>query len=56
MEKKKTTLDFIQSHTLSAVLSTVNTYNGNNPQSPILKEDIVDIINDGGTYILLYYR
>lgn len=56
MMTTKTTVAFIQAHTISELISTINTYNASNPQSPILKEDIVDIINDEGTYILLYYK
>lgn len=56
MKGQKTSIAFIQAHTVSELISTVNTYNTSNPQSPILKEDIVDIMNDEGTYILLYYK
>lgn len=56
MLKGKTTIDFIQAHTVSELISTINTHNANNSLNPILKEDIVDIINDEGTYILLYYK
>jgi hypothetical protein len=52
----KTTIDFIQAHTVSELISIINNYNTMNPQNPILKEDIVDIKNDEGTYILLYYK
>lgn len=56
MQEKKTSIAFIQAHTISELLSIVNTYNVNNPQSPILKEDIVEIMNEEGTHILLYYK
>ena len=52
----KTTIDFIQAHTVSELISIINNYNTMNPQNPILKEDIVDIKSDEGTYILLYYK
>ena len=56
MPVRKTTIDFIQAHTVSELISTINAHNTNNPLNPIAKEDIVDIINDEGTYILLYYK
>lgn len=56
MQEKKTSIAFIQAHTISELISIVNTYNANNPQCPILKEDIVKIMNEEGTHILLYYK
>lgn len=53
---KKTVIDFIQGHSLRDLLATVNDYNKNCPQAPILKEDIISIVKEEDTYILLYYR
>lgn len=55
-EEVKTTINYIQGNTLRDILSTINNYNGSYPESPILKNDIVDIIKEGNTYFLLYYK
>lgn len=54
--KKKTQVDFIQSHSLRDILLTLNKYNGTNPDTPILKEDIVTIFKEEDTFILVYYK
>lgn len=56
MDERKTSIDFIQAHTLSELLSIINNHNINNPQSPITKEDIVTIMKEEGTHILLYFK
>lgn len=58
MEKKKnkTELDYLQAHSLRALLTQVNTHNIENQETPILREDIVDIIKEDDTFILLYYK
>lgn len=49
-------LDFMQSHSLRELIARVNNYNENNPSSPILKEDVVEILKEEETFILLYYK
>lgn len=52
----KRQLDFVQSHSLRELIAMVNKYNENNPANPILKEDVVEILKEEGTFILLYYK
>lgn len=52
----KTTLDYLQAHSLRDILIQVNTHNENYPDNPILRDDIVDILKEEGTFILLYYK
>lgn len=54
--KKKTQVDFIQSHSLRDILLTLNKYNEDYPDAPILKEDIVTIFKEEDTFILVYYK
>ena len=54
--KPKSLIDFLQAHSLRDLLYNINTYNVNNPEHPILKDDIVDIFKEEDTYILLYYK
>lgn len=60
MEKKemtqKTELSYIQADSLRKVLAIVNTHNSSFSDSPILKDDIVQIMKNGEDYILLYYK
>lgn len=49
-------LDVISSHSLSSLVSQVNSYNSREGVSPIRKEDIVSILKEEGIYLLLYYR
>lgn len=53
---KKTELSYIQANSLSKILAIVNKLNNDFPDNPILKDDIVQIINNGEDYILLYYK
>ena len=53
---QKVIMDYLQAHSLRELLALVNTHNINCPNSRILKEDIVNIINEEGTFILLYYK
>lgn len=55
-QKQKTELGYIQANSLSNVLAIVNKLNSNFPDSPILKDDIVQIMKNGEDYILLYYK
>lgn len=55
ISNEKTTISYIQGHSLWDLLLAVNNYNKDN-NNPILKEDIVNIIKEEGTYILLYYK
>lgn len=54
--KQKLFMDYIQTSSLRELLATVNKHNKAFPDNPILKDDIVQIINNGGDYILLYYK
>lgn len=55
INNEKTTISYIQGHSLWDLLLAVNNYNKNS-STPILKEDIVNIIKEEETYILLYYK
>ena len=54
--KQKTKLSYIQANSLSNILAIVNKLNSDFPDSPILKDDIVQIMKNGEDYILLYYK
>lgn len=53
---QKTELSYIQANSLSNVLAIVNKLNSDFPDTPILKDDIVQIMKNGEDYILLYYK
>lgn len=53
---QKTKIDYIQATSLRKLLDNVNTYNKEYPENAILKEDIVEILKEEGTFIMLYYR
>ena len=55
-QKQKTELSYIQANSLSNILAIVNKLNSDFPDSPILKDDIVQIMKNDGDYILLYYK
>lgn len=55
-QKQKTKLNYIQANSLSNILAIVNKLNSDFPDSPILKDDIVQIMKNGEDYILLYYK
>jgi len=52
----KTQIGYLLAHSIRELLAQVNTHNDNCPDSLILKDDIVDIVRDGDSYILLYYK
>lgn len=52
----KTHLDYISARSLRLLMDAVNGYNDNNPNAPILKDDIVEVKETGEGYILLYYK
>lgn len=52
----KKEIDYIQAHSLRDLLAAVNRWNSKYPDSAILKEDIVQIMKEEDTFILLYYR
>ena len=56
IQKKKTEMSYIQANSLSNILAIVNKLNSDFPDSPILKDDIVQIMKNGEDYILLYYK
>lgn len=53
---QKTRIDYMQATSLRELLDNVNTYNKEYPENAILKEDIVRILKEEGTFIMLYYR
>lgn len=53
---QKTRIDYIQATSLRELLDNVNTHNKEYPENAILKEDIVRILKEEGTFIMLYYR
>ena len=55
-QKQKTELSYIQANSLSNILAIVNKLNSDFPDSPILKDDIVQIMKNDEDYILLYYK
>lgn len=55
-QAQKTELSYIQANSLSNILAIVNKFNRDFPDSPILKDDIVQIMKNGEDYILLYYK
>lgn len=55
-QAQKTELSYIQANSLSNILVIVNKLNRDFPDSPILKDDIVQIMKNGEDYILLYYK
>lgn len=52
----KKQIDYLQTHSLRDLLELVNYNNTTYPDNPILKDDIVQILHEEGTYILLYYK
>ena len=57
MENTKKQLDYILAHSIRDLLTKVNAHNTQCPASEaILKEDIVDILKEEDTFILLYYK
>lgn len=53
---QKTRIDYMQATSLRKLLDNVNTHNKEYPENAILKEDIVRILKEEGTFIMLYYR
>lgn len=54
--ERKTCLDIRVSHTYYDLMEDINAYNRCHPDTPILKEDIVEIREKEGTYMILYYK
>lgn len=54
--ERKTCLDIRISHTYYDLVEDINAYNRCHPDTPILKEDIVEIREKEGTYMMLYYK
>lgn len=54
--ERKTCLDIKVSHTYYDLMEDINAYNRCHPDTPILKEDIVEIREKEGTYMMLYYK
>ena len=52
----KTWIDYIQASSLRELLNNINSHNKEYPENAILKEDIVEIFKEEGTFIMLYYR
>ena len=54
--ERKTCLDIRVSHTYYDLVEDINAYNRCHPDTPIRKEDIVEIREKEGTYMMLYYK
>lgn len=54
--ERKTCLDIRVSHTYYDLVEDINAYNRCHSDTPILKEDIVEIREKEGTYMMLYYK
>ena len=52
----KTHIDYISARSLRLLMDTINQYNEDNLNTPILKDDIVEVKETGEGYILLYYK
>lgn len=52
---KKETLAVLRAHSLRELVETVNSINDTTP-SKILKDDIVSVFNEEGTWFMLYYK
>lgn len=52
----KSQIDFIEGHSLRDVIRKVNLYNLHHENNKILKEDVVQMIKEEDTYVLLYYK
>lgn len=53
--RRKECIDVLQALSLRDLVTQINTRNSKT-SSKILREDIVDILKDEGTYFLLYYK
>lgn len=49
-------LDVMSGYSLSNLVAQVNQYNSMEGITPITKDDIVSIVKDEGSYMLLFYR
>lgn len=49
-------LDVMSGYSLSNLVAQVNQYNSMEGVTPITKDDIVSIVKDEGSYMLLFYR
>lgn len=54
--ERKTQMSFIQAHSLRDLMEKVNYLNSSSPDKAITKDDIVSILKEEDTYILLYYK
>lgn len=52
----KTQVSYLQSSSLWGLMDSINNYNENIPDHPILKDDIIGIQKIEETYVLLYYK
>lgn len=52
----KTQLSIKTSDTYYDLVEDINAHNRCHPDTPILKEDIVEIREKEGTYMMLYYK
>ncbi len=53
---QKIQMDYIQASSLRELLNKVNSHNNEYPECAIQKEDIVEILKEEETFIMLYYR
>lgn len=52
---QKSHIDYIQACSIRELLETINWHNVKYPENAILREDIVEILKEGETFIMLYY-
>lgn len=53
---KKTAMSYINGSSIRDLIKQVNSYNEFYHDYPILKDDIVSILKEGESYVLLFYR
>lgn len=56
INKRKSQIDYLQASSLRDLISQVNNINEAFPICPILKEDIVSIMKENDTFLLIYYK
>lgn len=54
--QEKTHIDSLVARSIRDLIDKVNSYNEQHPNTPILKEDIVDILRGEECFTILYYK
>lgn len=52
----KSEMAYMMDNSLGGLIRKVNEHNNNFPDNLILKEDIIQIMKEEGTFIMLYYK